>query len=368
MPEAAVTHTPNTKRLMSQVYVTVDGTELEADIMADLLHVRVEDSMQLPDMAILTIKDEDFKWSNVEKIKLGQELKIKFGEADNKSDDPAFVGDVVALESELQMEGETYWFVRAYDRSHKLHRGRITKTYLNVKDSDIATQVAQSVGLTADVETTNGVHDWVVQDNQTNWEFLQERAAVHGFLVVVEDRKLLFKSAPSFEKAEVSLTWSQELLAFRATKTTCDQVTKVQVRGWDPINKQEVSGEAQTPSRLPELEQGEKNGGNAAKAAFHKDAAMITARQPIYSQAEANTLAQTILDEMAGGFVTARGTALGNPELKLGSKVDIKSAGKFTGKYLITEITHRFDPEAWYIDFEVTGGRSFDLLTLVRGR
>jgi phage protein D len=369
MVASPVTETPNTKRLMSQVYVNVNGTDLAEDVRMDMLRIRVEGSVHLPDMAILELNDTDFKWSKQDTIKIGDELKIKFGEAGNKSDEPAFIGEVVAIEIELKMHGDASMFVRAYDRSHRLHRGRHTKTYLKMKDSEIAAEVASRAGLQSDVETTQGVHDWVVQDNQTNWEFLQERASIHGFEVQVRDKTLVFKPPPSVEREEVPLTWSAELLSFKATKTTGEQVNKVEVRGWDPINKKEIVGKAENPKRLPELEEGENNGGHVAKSAFQKEATMVTAREPIFNQTQADRLAQTILDELAGGFITARGTAKGNPKLQLGSKVDIKSVGKhFTGKYVVTQITHRFEPEDWYVDFEVTGRRSFDFLTLVTGR
>jgi phage protein D len=198
---------------------------------------------------------------------------------------------------------------------------------------------------------------------------LQERASVHGFELQVRDKTLVFRPPPSVERKEVTLTWSSELLSFKATKTTGEQVNKVEVRGWDPINKKEIVGKAESPNHLPELEEGENHGGNVAKSAFQKEATMVTAREPIFNQAQADRLAQTILDELAGGFITARGTAKGNPDLQLGSKVEIKSVGKhFSGKYVVTQITHRFEPEDWLVDFEVTGRRSFDFLSLVAGR
>jgi phage protein D len=151
--------------------------------------------------------------------------------------------------------------------------------------------------------------------------------------------------------------------------TTSEQVNKVQVRGWDPINKKEVVGHAETPNHLPELAEGENHGGNVAKAAFQKEATMVTAREPVFNQAQADRLAQSILDELAGAFITVQGTAMGNPNLRLGTKVDIQSLGKqFTGKFVVTQVTHRFEPEDYKIDFEASGRRSHDLLSLMSGR
>jgi phage protein D len=64
-----------------------------------------------------------------------------------------------------------------------------------------------------------------------------------------------------------------------------------------------------------------------------------------------------------------QGTAMGNPNLRLGTKVDIQSLGKqFTGKFVVTQVTHRFEPEDYKIDFEASGRRSHDLLSLMSGR
>jgi len=365
----ATSHTTTTGRLISNVYLYVDGAELSSDAKADLLRVRVEGSVHLPDMAIVEFRNTDFEWSRQDLIKIGQELKISFGNHDDKGSVPMFIGEAVAMEVDGGLQAELVMRIRAYDRSHRLHRGRFTKAFLNVKDSDIATTVAGSVGLKADVQETQGVHDWVAQNNQTNWEFLQERASIHGFELQVSDKTLVFKPPPSAEREEVPLRWDTELLSFRATQATNEQLKQVPLRDWDPINKKEIVGHAENPNHLPELKEGENHGGNAAKSAFQKEAMMVTAREAVFNQTQADRLAQSILDELAGAFITVQGTAMGNPHLQLGSKVDLQSLGKqFSGKYQVTQITHRFEPERYEIDFEVTGRRSFDLLSLVSGR
>ncbi len=357
--------TPTTSRLITQAYVKLDGTDLSTDMMADLLRVRVEGSVHLPDMAILEFDNSGLKWSQLEKITVGQEIKIYFGDADLRSDEPVFAGEVVGLEIDLGISRAIMLRIRAYDRAHRLHRGRITKTFLNVTDSDIAAQVAGDVGLQSDVENTSGVYEWVLQNNQTNWEFLQERAAIHGFELQVSDKTLIFKPPPSTERLPVDLTWEQELISFRATMTTGEQVNEVEVRGWDPINKKEVVGLASSPDNLPILE-GPTNGGAVAQSAFQRPAKMVVARQPIYDQEQAQRLAQTVLDELAGTFITAQGTAMGDPKLQLGSEVNLIDVGKqFNGKYMVTQITHRYAPDGYLIDFEVTGRRSTDLVSLV---
>jgi uncharacterized protein involved in type VI secretion and phage assembly len=180
----------------------------------------------------------------------------------------------------------------------------------------------------------------------------------------VQAKKLLFKPGPTSPGDPIDLAWREELLSFRARMMTGEQVNEVEVRGWDPINKKAVTGRAVDPKGLPAIGES-RNGGQVSNAAFHKKSPFLVARQPIYSQAQADQLAQTVLDEMAGTFVTAEGVALGNPKLRLGSMVNLKSVGKqFSGKYAVTQITHVYEPTGYRIEFEVTGRRSTDLVSL----
>lgn len=364
------TATPTTRRLVTNVYIKLDGADLPPaqDVMADLLRVRVDGSVHLPDMAVLEIDNSDFKWSNQEKFKMGQDLKIYFGDADLRSDEPVFAGEVTAMEVDIGLSGAVLMRIRGYDRAHLLHRGRINKTFLQMKDSDIAQQIAGDLSLTPDVQQTPGVHKYVHQHNQTNWEFLQSRAARYGYELVVHDKTLSFKKPPT-NPPSVDSAWHEHLLSFRATMTTGDQVNEVEVRGWDPVNKKEVVGVATSPEHLPVLDEGQNNGGEVAQTAHHRQTKVVVVDQPVYDQEQAQQLAQTILNERAGSFITAQGVAEGDPHMKLGGEVNLKNVGKqFTGKYRITQISHRYEPEGYKIEFEVTGRRSTDLISLVSPR
>jgi phage protein D/phage baseplate assembly protein gpV len=350
-------------------HVKVDGRDIGTPLHQNLERVTISASVHLPDLAILEFKNEEREWSDPEEIRIGQEMTIAFGNENEDPNELAFDGEVTAIEVELN-QGTEMMIIRGYDRSHRLHRGRKTKVYLNVTDSDIAAQIAQDVGLqTSEIQNTSGVHDYVLQNAESNWEFLKERAALHGFELQVLGRKLVFKPPPSVERDEVELVWHQELKSFRGTMSTGDQVNKVEVRGWDPVDKESILGTAERATKLPEVD-GARNGGNeggsVAQSAFHGEAVMVVAHQPIFSQQEADRLAQSVLDDLSGSFITAQGVAAGNPRLHLGSTVDIQDVGdQFSGKYTVTQITHRYEPEGYEIDFEVTGRRSTDLVSLL---
>ena len=82
--------------------------------------------------------------------------------------------------------------VRGYDKCHRLLRGRYTRSFVQMTDSDIAQRISQELGLASNIEPTSEVQEYVFQHNQTNLEFLQQRAAAIGYQTGVYDETLYF--------------------------------------------------------------------------------------------------------------------------------------------------------------------------------
>lgn len=358
-----VTETKVERRLIAQIYAKVDGVPVEQELLREgLTRAIIESSAHLPDMATLQFHNTDLRLSEAERFKLGQELRIELGDQQLKRE--VFVGEVTDLELGFDTLGQTPLTVRAYDRAHRLHRGRFTRAFKQMTDSDIARQIARELSFDADIEPTSEVHEYLLQDNQTNWEFLQERALRLGFELLVRDKMLVFKPPPGTESEPIHLTWAGELHSFHARMVSGGQVDEVRVRGWDPINKKAIEGSTRRTRRTFEIGE-RREGGAVASEAFHREAKLVVAREAVYSQAQAEALAQAVLDELGNSFVLAEGSAMGDPRIRLGSEVTVERAGKqFSGTYVVTEVRHIYE-EGYRIEFRATGRRSTDLLSLL---
>jgi len=351
------------ERIVAQIWVAVNGTALAQELLDDLSRAIIDSSVYLPDMAVLEFGNKALRWSEEKRFQVGQEVRIELGERDLKRE--VFIGEITCVELDINISGRTPLIIRAYDRSHRLHRGRFTRSFTNMKDSDIARTIANDLALGADVRETTEVHEYLLQNNQTNWEFLQERAMRLGFELLVCDETLVFKPPPSAPAEPIDLAWNEELLSFRAKMTASEQVSEVEVRGWDPLRKKEVVGRASQPQHTPEIGE-RRTGGKVAADAFHHDARVVVAREPVYSPVQADGLAQTVLNDLGGTFVTAEGMAMGDPRLRLGSEVNLKHVGEqFSGRYVVTEIRHAYEPEGYRIEFKSTGRRSTDVLSIL---
>jgi phage protein D len=353
---------PDTSNLLSQFYVKIDGTDASEEFMHDLIEVTVESSLHLPDVATLILHDTHLKYIDDARLAPGKTLEVSA--KSGQKTDPLFDGEIVELEPDFR-PGDPHLVVRAFDRLHRLARGRTVRSFLNVTDDDIVRKIAQEVGLQVEMDSTSQVYPYVLQSNQTNLDFLKDRASALGFLLFVR-KKTLHCEAPKPVGSPIELEWGKTLMTFQPRMTTVDQVDDVVVRGWDPETRQEILGQAKNGNGATKVGE-KKSGGELAHAAFNLTAHELVTDRPVRTQATADRLAQAVADQIAGRFIEAEGTCGGNPAIIAGASLQISAVGeRFSGTYLVTSAHHTFSAKAGYgTEFSVSGHRAATLLNLI---
>ncbi len=349
-------------RHVSDFYLKLDGADAPSELVQDILEITVENSLHLPDVATLIINDRRLKWVDDSRLMPGKPLVVNVRH--NRATEAIFDGEIVEVEPHFDAEGVQV-VVRAFDRLHRLARGRHARTFLNVTDGDIIRQIAGEAGLQAQVDATSRVHDYVVQWNQTNLEFLRERAAALGYLLYVDGRKLCCVKPPA-ARAPVELRWGEDLSAFRPRLSTVDQVNEVTVYGWSPQTKQAVIGRETTGAVTPAIGISDK-GGALAKKAFNITAKDLLVESAVRSQSEAEQIAKGIFNQHESRYIEADGTAAGNPKIRAGTAIKVSNIGnRFSGTYMVTSATHRYSAAGYVTDFSVSGVNPDALLNLVQ--
>lgn len=340
----------------------------EPDALQAMLDCTVENSLHLPDQCTVRLHDDGFVWLDSDKVKEGVSVEILAGEENVLPLKTIFQGEITALEMDLAAHGAPTLILRCSDRSHRLHRGRQSRSFVQAKDTDIVKKVAEEDGFTVHADSTSQVHEWIFQNNQTNWEFLTERAAYNGFRLFVQGEKdLYFQKVQDQGSGTLTLEWGKDLRSFRPRTSAGRQVNEVVVRGWDPKTKQPIVGSSKTPAGVPQIGDS-KTGGEIASKAFGQ-AKMVVADRPVHSQAEADDLARSVCDDLGGSFVEAEGLCFGQPTLKPGMMIEIKNIGKrFSGKYQVSSTTHVYTPaEGFSTLFTIDGKNPATLLGLLQG-
>jgi uncharacterized protein involved in type VI secretion and phage assembly len=356
----------------SHIQLKIDRNPAPAELMRDLLSIEVHDSLHLPDMFVIRLRDPQVFWTNSPMLALGNRVEIAIpGPSGPKK---IFEGEITALEPSFltaaqngegrSTAGPTL-LARGYDLSHRLHRDRKTRSFVQHSASDIAAKVGREADLKTQTDSSRP-YPYVLQSNQTDWEFLWQLARRIGFRVFVQEGVLHFCRDREKEKKEVvSLEWGINLIDFRAHLTTAEQVNEVVVRGWDPKAKREVVGRATQAARNTDIGE-QQAGGEAAEQAFQSAARTVRVNRPVASQAEADDMAQAICDEIGQAFIRAEGVCAGQANLKAGLKVDLTGLGdRFSGHYFVTDAVHRYDLSGHTTRFTVSGRRANTLADLL---
>ena len=352
-PSAIEALSPRFKVLLNDQALSSDE---QKTLEADVLSINVSEDIDAVSMFDVTLESWDeskqkLTWLDSETFELGNEVEIQMGfETKLKT---VFIGQITGLEPEFSSTDNAKLVVRGHDRRHLLLRGKKTKSFAKMSDAAIAKKIAQVHGLTPKVVETKPklTLEQVLQHNQTDFEFLQERARRIGYELLVIGKELHFRPHANDEKEVMTLSAKNDLLEFSPRLSTMTQVPQVEVRGWSMTEKKAVVGIANA-AKEPSKMAGTTLGPDQTKKAFGKSvekASHTLISDAVSTKAEADLLAIGQLKDMAIAYITAEGTSQGLGDLRAGTTVNITDAGtKFSGLYYLTSVQHSFSEDNGY--------------------
>lgn len=330
--------------LAPEIAIKVNGADLPTPAASDLIAAEVLDDVDAPGMFTLTFAAWDTaqmkpKWIDDSLFAVGGTVEVGVGYRDQVA--TLMKGEITGLEPDFPQDGPPTVTVRGHDLRHRLMRARRTRSYTQCKDSDIASRIASDCGLNPTVSDSGPTLPYVLQHNQTDLEFLAERARRIHFELQVQGTDLLFRPRQTEGSADLTLHREIELLSWRARLSSLGQVSSYEVRGWDPAQKKEIVGRAGLGDESRQMD-GKSTGPAASDQAFHA-APSARVNAPVQGQDEADAMARHGFAEMALRYITSEAECIGDPRLRAGMLVRIEGVGeRFGGLYYIVSVEHRF--------------------------
>ncbi len=362
------------RQLVTTFRVEVDGTPLPDDVDALQTSVVVDNSLVDPDMFVLDFRDPDRVVIPKSGITIGSSVTITAVSDAHAEGKELVQGEVTALEVEFSGDG-TSTIVRGFDKAHRLLRGRTTAAYKNATYADVVRTVARRAGIAVGtVDSTSGVHDHVIQANVSDWDFLRRLAGEVGYDLRVVADKLEFRKPGKAAEAPgpgtlaaqepFQLVKGRNLLELQGLVSAAEQVSEVEVRGWDERVKKEVVG--QTPAGTASAEAGL---GPTDLAKTFGSPRLVSVSTLHAAQGNADAEAKSIAEHVGGTSAELYAVVLGDPTLLPGTPVSLALVGEpFDGKYVITASRHVYDRyEGYTTRLTVSGTEPRSLLDLTSG-
>ncbi len=330
--------------------LVINGKALPNDARPFISAIVVDDSIALPSMFSIEVissfeLDDLNHWIDDELFAVGGVVEIKLGYGNDL--ETLIIGEITGLEPEFAFDRLPTLTVRGYDLRHRLQRGRRTRTFVKQRDSEIAEKIAGDAGLRARATNSEITHDYVIQANQTDLEFLQERARRMEYEVLVYDKDLIFRPVKNNEGEVLTLTMDDHLLEFYPRLSATRQVTEVSVRAWDAKQKKGVVSNARSNDSVRAMGKGDS--GPALNYKAFGTMADVMSAQPFMTQAEGDLIAKATLNRKALALIEGEGLALGRTDLRAGKVIKIDGIGsRFGGNYYVTAAVHRYGAESGY--------------------
>ncbi|APU22238.1 VgrG-related protein [Actinoalloteichus sp. GBA129-24] len=331
--------------------------ELPPAWAAQLVRCVVDESVNLPDTAELSYRDPDHELLVKTGITIGTRLTVSVSTVRDRGRTTLFAGEVTALELDSDETG-SFTVVRATSRVHRLFRGRKVVAFRNMTASDIIRKVARGAGLRVGrIQADSITYPHLSQAGVSDWDFLQDLAREHGAMVTMDDEERLefvrldpAARAPSPTTSSLRdplvLEYGRNLVALRAAVTSADQVTGVEVRGWDVKTKTALVGRAAAVTSdtvLPGLSPA------TASAAFGGSPRLLVTDTPYRTQAETGAAVRALAASASAGFGELEAVVLGNPRLRAGVPVALGNVGPaFSGRFTVTAAQHVLEPGGGY--------------------
>jgi phage protein D len=331
--------------------VKVNKAVLPLNVSKAIKQVTLEDNLNAADMFTFDIDNHDLRWidSRSDVFAEGNEVLISLGYVNGPT--TTLLGEITSLQATFPASGDPTLEVTGYDLSHRLMRGQTSRSFTKMRDSDIVSQIATEVQLIPDVKTTELIHD-VVQESQSNFQFLKEISERTGFEIRVEGRKLYFQESRNVRGQMLILEWGKSLINFNTRLTMAGQVSDVEVRGWDPEAKKELIGQASQEIKAKAIKS--QKGLAQMSLGSGGSSKQVEVDLSIQSQKQADEIAKNILKNITDKFITGGGSCVGMPEIRKGTVLELRGIGsRFNGTYYVTSSTHTISDAGYTTNFQV---------------
>jgi phage protein D len=343
-----------------------DVSNLQPPLSSFIVSIDIESSLSLPDSMVVEFHDPKRDLLESAGIVMGSTLEVTAAYGDSDDDTTLASGEVTSLEVHFGPEGSTT-VVRGLDKTHQLLKGQKTKAYQQMTASDVVSQLISEGGLEeGQVDATSTTFDVQTQASQSDWDFIQQLAQESNRVAYCSQGKVYFVEHPSTDEAPeqaddinatlvpLQLVLGRNLHKLDATVSGTEQVSSIEMRGWDPENKQALVGTASAGTKM-------MSAGTSPDelAGIFGGKTFVATHLPIDKQSHADDAASGLAERLSQAHVEIHGESDGMPELVAGVAVSLAMCGDpFDGKYVISSARHVFDTVSGYrTQFTVSGHR-----------
>lgn len=354
---------------VAPISVRIDGQQLDPKVGNKVVEAVVKKSRLLPDSAYVLLSDPERRLVGGSLGRLGQTLEVLVGGPAAAAPKPLFNGVITALQPEFRRDG-VLMGLRAYDRSHQMTTGLHTRTYQNQTATDILKKVLASYGLQPKLDATRTVYPYLLQSQESDWDFVWRLARREGFCFFVDGGTAYFR--PVDERTGTGPTFSYgggatggRMFSFTPTISTANLPATVSATYRDQAGN-EYTASIETSAGQISLTGESPVSYDRTFGALKGSNDLQLKDLVVVDQKELTAAVEAARDRVLASSVEADATVEGNPDVKPGVAVQLRDLGNgYDGDYVVSGCTHVYRGAAGYTTRFSSSVRSRTLLAAV---
>lgn len=334
--------------------IKVNNKKLNPPVAKSIMEVSVTEYLKPPGKFSLMLNDPELTLINAQDglFTEGSLIEIWIGYVGNTK--KLIAGEISALTADFPNSGAATVHVEGFDLMHRLTRGTVYRIFGGpspdkaLSDIEIVKQIAKDAGLKCSVDPIPARTLPRIQNYITNLAFLEELAEKNGYCFWVDGDTLYFKQKRP--PKTIRLEWGKTLLSISPRLSTAGLVNTVEVRGWDPVQKQSFSAPTQLSGASAGLS---KTGIDQVARGAGGQSKLVVRDIQATSKVEAQAYAEAIIQDRQQAVITGTGTSVGEPDIRAGTLLELGNIGRFEGTYVVEQVTHTIGSSGYTTFFQI---------------
>lgn len=334
--------------------IFINGKDVVQKEHIGIEEIYVENSIDKADFFSFTVVNaykfdkSIFEWQE-NALTIGSKIEIKFGYIDKFN--TIFEGYITSVKYDFSQREGASIIVSGMDASFLMMKGKKSFLWLKKKHSDIVDELAKKYKLKAQIKNTSMEFESIVQNNQSDYDFLRYLADLNSYEMFVLGSNLYFREINSSKDSIITLEMNRHMISFNYSIDLGEQVGGVVVRGYN-TKKEEIEAKCE---KIDGINNGGKNGVSVLRS-LDKTNTLHYIYEPLVSKNEAKQIAESMLLKKSMNYVSGDGMCVGIPEIIAGRYIKIKGMFGVKAKtFYITSTVHIFDSTGYTTSFKIGG-------------
>jgi len=344
-----------------ELEIIIDGKNINSSLLY-ISHLEVDLSSEVASLFNMRVQNainEKLESIKPWMFKLGSSIKIRAGYQSNLED--IMDGIITTVNYNYGDEGHLSIDIEGCDVLFLLMKQYQQRSFAQMSDSDVATEVIAAYGLEYDIDDTKVIYNHIQQDHESDFTFLTRLAKRNGFEFYTQGETICFK-APALEKSPLeTFTYALTPIELKCRHDITHQFNTVQTHGWDRLNREAIQEESSIAD-VASVDQHWEDASTALKRLGISDA--IYPLTGNYENSEsAQREADAMMQQFAYTLVKASGSIKGLASLKPANTIKLKGFSSIhNSNYYLTHVIHRIGEEGFSSYFEMKGNRIHESL------